>query len=55
VLNDLNCRVYKELAAHDIEIPYSKHDVYIKQLPPLQPSALEPAARGPAARLQQAR
>ena len=33
VLNELNCRVYKGLGAHGIEIPYSKHDVYIKELP----------------------
>lgn len=26
--------VYKAFAANDIEIPYSKHDVYIKELPP---------------------
>ncbi len=33
VLNDLNCRVYKSLAAHGIEIPYAKHDIYIKEFP----------------------
>ncbi len=37
VLDDLNTRVYKAFAAAGIEIPYSKHDVYIKQAPP--PSA----------------
>jgi len=25
--------IYKAFAAADIEIPYSKHDVYIKELP----------------------
>ncbi|MBZ5714023.1 mechanosensitive ion channel family protein [Nannocystis pusilla] len=33
VLDNLNCRVYKALTAANIEIPYSKHDVYIKGLP----------------------
>lgn len=33
VLSDLNFRVYKAFNAAGIEIPYSKHDVYIKQMP----------------------
>ena len=33
VINDLNFRVYKAFGAAGIEIPYSKHDVYIKQMP----------------------
>jgi small-conductance mechanosensitive channel len=33
VTDILNSRVYKALAAAGIEIPYSKHDVYIKQMP----------------------
>lgn len=33
VVDDLNTRVYKAFAAAGIEIPYSKHDVYIKQSP----------------------
>ncbi len=33
VLDDLNTRVYKAFAAAGIEIPYSKHDVYVKELP----------------------
>lgn len=37
VLDDLNTRVYKAFAAAEIEIPYSKHDVYIKQVPPPSP------------------
>ncbi len=32
ILDDLNCRVYKALGVADIEIPYSKHDVYIKEM-----------------------
>lgn len=44
VLNDLNCRVYKALGEHGIEIPYSKHDVYIKEVPPLQSAQLGPRA-----------
>lgn len=33
VVSDLNNRVYKAFAVAGIEIPYSKHDVYIKQMP----------------------
>jgi len=33
VLDELNTRVYKAFAASGIEIPYSKHDVYVKQMP----------------------
>jgi len=32
VLDDLNVRVYKAFNQAGIEIPYSKHDVYIKQM-----------------------
>ena len=32
VLDALNCRVYKELRAAGIEIPYNKYDVYIKEM-----------------------
>jgi small-conductance mechanosensitive channel len=31
VVDDLNRRIYKAFAAAGIEIPYSKHDVFIKQ------------------------
>lgn len=34
LIDRLNMAVYKAFAANDIEIPYSKHDVYIKELPP---------------------
>ncbi|RMH40019.1 MAG: mechanosensitive ion channel family protein [Deltaproteobacteria bacterium] len=33
VTDALNVRVYKALGAAGIEIPYSKHDVYIKEMP----------------------
>jgi small-conductance mechanosensitive channel len=33
VLHALNGRVYKAFAAEEIEIPYSKHDVYVKEMP----------------------
>ena len=33
VTDDLNRRIYKAFAKNGIEIPYSKHDVFIKELP----------------------
>ena len=33
VINDINCAVYKRLNEADIEIPYAKHDVYVKSMP----------------------
>ena len=33
VVSELNMRIYKEFARVGIEIPYSKHDVYIKEMP----------------------
>lgn len=33
ILSDLNVSIYKKLNAANIEIPYSKHDLYIKQMP----------------------
>ncbi|MBD3776688.1 MAG: mechanosensitive ion channel family protein [Thiotrichales bacterium] len=33
VKDSLNTRIYKRFAAENIEIPYSKHDLYIKSLP----------------------
>ncbi|MBT8436578.1 MAG: mechanosensitive ion channel family protein [Gammaproteobacteria bacterium] len=33
VLDVLNCKVYKRFIEEKIEIPYSKHDLYIKQMP----------------------
>lgn len=34
LIDRLNCRVYEEFARSGIEIPYPKHDVYIKDQPP---------------------
>ncbi len=33
VIDTLNCLVYKRFIEEKIEIPYSKHDLYIKELP----------------------
>jgi len=33
VIDDITSRIYKALNAAKIEIPYSKHDVYIRQMP----------------------
>ena len=33
VMHELNCKVYKRFIEEGIEIPYSKHDLYIKQMP----------------------
>lgn len=33
VIDSLNTRIYKRFALEKIEIPYSKHDLYIKSLP----------------------
>ncbi|MEZ4453329.1 MAG: mechanosensitive ion channel family protein [Nannocystaceae bacterium] len=43
VVSDMNFRIYKALAAAKIEIPYSKHDVYIKAFPGLAAEAPSPA------------
>jgi len=29
----LNCEIYKQFKENNIEIPYSKHDLYIKEMP----------------------
>ena len=34
VLDALNCQVYKRFIEEKVEIPYSKHDLYIKEMPP---------------------
>ncbi len=39
VMHALNTKVYKAFAEAGIEIPYSKHDVYIKEAPPKGPSS----------------
>jgi len=33
VIDGLNCKVYKRFIEESVEIPYSKHDLYIKQMP----------------------
>ncbi len=33
MIDALNCQVYKKFIEEEIEIPYSKHDLYIKELP----------------------
>lgn len=42
VVDNMNVRVYKALNAAGVEIPYSKHDVYIKALPAPQPLPAAP-------------
>ena len=37
-LDALNTEVYKRFMAHSIEIPYSKHDLYIKEIPSTRPA-----------------
>lgn len=48
VLSNLNGRVYKALLAAGVEIPYLKHDVYIKGLPGLATAEGPRAALGSA-------
>jgi MscS family membrane protein len=33
IVDELNCEIYQKFIDHQIEIPYSKHDVYIKDWP----------------------
>jgi MscS family membrane protein len=33
VIDTLNCQIYKRFIEENIEIPYSKQDLYIKELP----------------------
>jgi small-conductance mechanosensitive channel len=33
VIDALNCNIYKRFIEEEIEIPYSKHDLYIKEMP----------------------
>lgn len=33
VIDILNCEIFKQFKQHKIEIPYSKHDLYIKEMP----------------------
>jgi len=32
-VDKLNCEIYHKFIEHNIEIPYSKQDLYIKELP----------------------
>ena len=36
VIDALNCKIYKRFIEEEIEIPYSKHDLYIKEMPSTQ-------------------
>ncbi len=36
VIDALNCKIYKRFIEEEIEIPYSKHDLYIKEMPTAQ-------------------
>lgn len=42
VVSAINFRIYKALAQADIEIPYSKHDVFIKTFPGMEPNEPPP-------------
>lgn len=33
LIDILNCEIFKQFKANNIEIPYSKHDLYIKEMP----------------------
>ncbi len=33
MIDNLNCKIYKRFIEEKIEIPYSKHDLYIKEMP----------------------
>ncbi|HWN68016.1 MAG TPA: mechanosensitive ion channel family protein [Haliangium sp.] len=46
VISDLNGRIFKRLREEGIEIPYDKHDVYVKELPAARPVAASVAAAG---------
>lgn len=39
VVSDLNMRIFKRFRAEGIEIPYSKQDLYVKELPAASPGA----------------
>jgi MscS family membrane protein len=32
-VDSLNCEIYRQFNEHEVEIPYSKHDLYIKEMP----------------------
>lgn len=33
LIDSLNCKIFKQFKLNNIEIPYSKHDLYIKEMP----------------------
>jgi len=33
VVDSLNCQIYHQFRDQEIEIPYSKHDIYVKSWP----------------------
>ncbi len=47
ILHALYMNIYKRFAAEDIEIPYSKHDVYIKEMPASAPPRTPPVDSQP--------
>ncbi len=51
VVDAINTRIYKAFAAADLEIPFAKHDVYIKSMPPELAEATDnkPSAEPPPA------
>ncbi len=53
VISAVNFRIYKALARADIEIPYSKHDVFIKTFPGLDPLEPEPPPEWVAASIEE--
>jgi len=49
VVDALNTRIYKAFAAANLEIPFSKHDVYIKSMPAELAESTAPEPPAPAA------
>ncbi|MFT5356344.1 MAG: MscS family membrane protein [Polyangiales bacterium] len=45
VTHDLHTTIYKEFEKAEIEIPYSKHDVYIKEFPAAKPVSEAPVRK----------
>jgi MscS family membrane protein len=44
VVDTLNSRVYKAFTAANLEIPFNKHDIYIKSMPAEQPDQDQPVS-----------
>ena len=52
ILHQLHCEIYKKFAEHNIEIPYAKRDLYIKEFPnitnkPIVSDSIEPVKPTP--------